>query len=627
MKRALLLAIPLYSACITPKTTDKDDSSGADSGDDTSNPGGGDTIYDIQKGLVAEDTVVTLEGVVVTSPLTSKGDGFFIQDQAGGEYSGLYVFLQGATVDLNLYVGDVITITGSVSEYYDFTELTVTSSSNISVTGEVAGGLAGESLTGTEAFSAEDWEPWESVLVSLPSQTILGDVNSYGEVDLSGGVVMDNLFFDFSTEYGATYTSITGPMNYSFEEFKINPRDEADLAGYVAGAGPDTVTVCEIQEGQETGAYEGRTVHLEGVIASSGPTNSGGGFWISDKEGGEWCGVYVYVADKDATPTIGDELSFDASVTDYYELTELSIGSYADVETTGSGFTPVSVTLDAAPESWEPYEGVLVTLTNVSATSDEDSYGVVSLDFGDLQMDDDLYYYEVSDGDAWEALTGLVTYTYEAWKLIPRDEVDMGGTGGGGETTERTVTEIRQGMEDGSVGDGDSVIVRGAVATSGLTSRGNAFFMQDVGGGPWSGIYVYTGTTGATVEAGDLLTITAEVTDYYGLAELSVAAASDIVVDGTASPVATVLTPETAPISFDDWEPYESALLDFDGLLVTSAVDGYGQYTTNFNVFLDDCFYSLGVADGDSYGTVTGLLYLSYDEWKLCPRDSDDFVE
>ena len=157
--------------------------------------------------------------------------------------------------------------------------------------------------------------------------------------------------------------------------------------------------------------------------------------------------------------------------------------------------------------------------------------------------------------------------------------------------------------------------------------RGNALFMQGVGGGPWSGIYVYTGPPGATVEAGDLLTITAEVTDYYGLAELSVAAASDIVVDGTASPVATVLTPETAPTSFDDWEPYESGLLDFDGLMVTSVVDGYGQYTTNFNVFLDDCFYSLGVADGDSYGTVTGLLYLSYDEWKLCPRDSDDFVE
>ena len=55
---------------------------------DQLNSGGEDlTIYDLQMGTVAPNTPVEIKDVVVTTGLTFKGDAFFVEDPAGGEYS------------------------------------------------------------------------------------------------------------------------------------------------------------------------------------------------------------------------------------------------------------------------------------------------------------------------------------------------------------------------------------------------------------------------------------------------------------------------------------------------------------------------------------------------------------
>jgi hypothetical protein len=51
------------------------------------------TIYDIQQGKFNLQDIVTVEGVVATSGLTFKKDGFFVQDPMGGEYSGIFVYI------------------------------------------------------------------------------------------------------------------------------------------------------------------------------------------------------------------------------------------------------------------------------------------------------------------------------------------------------------------------------------------------------------------------------------------------------------------------------------------------------------------------------------------------------
>lgn len=635
MRRSTFLALVLATGCLTPQTQDKgDDDSSGDSGGSS----GGESIYDVRTGAVEADTQVTLNGVVITSGLVADGDGFFIQDPDGGEYSGLFVYLQGVS-DYTPYPDDVINVVGTVTDYYGWTELTVASATNIEVVDEMS--VTPEVLTGTEGWGEEDWEPWESVLVTLPDQTVTSALDSYGEVDLSAGIPMDNLFFDYSTEYGATYTSITGPLEY-FYGFKITPRTEDDLAGYTPGEGPSAASVCDIQ--MSMGEMDGQPVTLENVVATTGLTTNSGGFWVQEMPGA-WCGVYVYLGSAaegtDFTIAAGDVVTITGSVSEYdatgsgNPLTEISVGTVDDIVASGTTAEPGVTALAAedvptTDEAWEAYEGVLISLPDVEITSEETSYGEVETNWG-IQLDDNLYYYDLFLGDTFEVVTGVVNYSFDVYELLPRSADDLGGgTGTGGtDPVPMTVSEIQQGMADGTVTDGTSVLVDGAVVTTPLTALGNAFYIQDLHGGSWTGIYVYLGSvTGVTVTPGDVVQITAKVSDYPDpgdLTELVVESASDIVIydtDEAATPVASTLSSTPA-----DWEPYEGCLLTLLDVTVDGEVDTYGQAATDWGVFLDDQFIDPPVSDGDTFSYITGALYWSFDEWKLEPTEESAYVE
>ncbi|MDP6931933.1 MAG: hypothetical protein QGG40_03415 [Myxococcota bacterium] len=405
--RHLALFPLLAIGCIQPKSTDDD----SDSEEGTS-------IQDIRTGAVEEDSDVTLSEVIVTSEISSSLNGFFIQEPEGGEYSGVFVYLQGALTDLSVSVGDELTIQGSTTEYYEWTELSLESASGIEVTG--SGSVASETLTGTEDWGAEDWEPWESVLVTLVDQTAETSVNSYGEVELSGGLKMDNAFFDFDTEQGAVYTAVTGPLSYAWEEFHLNPRTEDDLEGYTAGEGPATVSCAQIQGGE---VAEDSQVTLESVVATSGLTRDDAGFFVQDDGGGSLGGIYIYLGSTELEVAAGDVLTLSGTYTEYYDLSEISVYDSSDVEITGSG-TPVATELTETPDDWEDYEGVLITLSDVTLDSSPDDYNQIDLNWG-IMMDDLFYSYDLEEGESFSSVTGVLTYNYSEYKIGPRDEDDL----------------------------------------------------------------------------------------------------------------------------------------------------------------------------------------------------------
>jgi len=636
MSRSLYLLLLLSVGCVNPSSSDKGDDSA--SGDDSGGGGDGTTIYDIQTGAVEADSTVTLEGVVVTSEITADGKGFFVEDPSGGEYSGIYVYLQGDFTGLQLYRDDEVTVTGTVTEYYDWTEFTVSSASAIEVTGELSGGVAPEELGDTSGWSADDWEPWESVLVSLPSQTAMGEVDSYGEVALSAGISMDNLFFDFSTETGATYTAVVGPMEYNFSEFKIAPRDEDDLQGYVAGEGPEEKSICDIQEGADS---NGQSVTLNDVVVTTPLTTSSTGFWVQEQGGGKYCGIYVYIGglvtdNPDFTVTPGDVMTLTGTVTEYptdatsdtTSVTELSVYDVSDIALADTTADVVATELSAdemptTAEGWEPWEGVLVTLPDLQTTSDESSYGEVETSWG-IQLDDAIYYYDLTDGMSFDSVTGVVNYSYEAYELLPRSEDDFVGGSGGSTPEAYSIYDLQTGMEDGSVADGASVTVSGAVTTTAMTADGKGFFASDETGGLWSCVYVYVGSSGATVGANQRVDISGEIKDYYGMTELDASA-------GTVTVTATSGVPSPVFASLDaipsDWEPYEGCTVELVGLDVTSDPNSYGESETSWGLLLDDLFYAGDWADGDSYSYVTGPIYYAHDAWRIEPADAGALEE
>ena len=57
-----------------------------------------------------------------------------------------------------------------------------------------------------------------------------------------------------------------------------------------------------------------------------------------------------------------------------------------------------------------------------------------------------------------------------------------------------TCADVQQGSLDGSLVDGDIVTLANVIVVSGVASDGKGFYVQDEGGGEWSGMYIYSET-------------------------------------------------------------------------------------------------------------------------------------
>ncbi|RLD61895.1 MAG: hypothetical protein DRJ01_07105 [Bacteroidetes bacterium] len=178
----------------------------------------GQTIYEIQGQQAAspyKGQTVTTSGIVTAA----FSQGYFIQDGAG-EWSGIYVYDQTNKP----LVGDSITITATVDEYYDFTELkTITSFTVNSSENTLPSPILLETGNFTEAY--------ESVLVVVEDAVCLSEINGYGEWyvdDGSGKVVIDDMGYRHVPTLGYIY-SIKGPVSFSYSEYKIEPRDINDI--------------------------------------------------------------------------------------------------------------------------------------------------------------------------------------------------------------------------------------------------------------------------------------------------------------------------------------------------------------------------------------------------------------
>jgi hypothetical protein len=201
--------------------TDADSDSDSDADSDSDTDADTTTVYDIQKNGVGG--TVLLDGVVVTSPLTSDGTSFFVQDEGGGPFTGVRIYLDGAAASVS--EGDVLSISGLAQEYYDETEILVSADTDIVKSGRSSAVL--EDLS----EAPRDWEAYEGVPVTLTDLRITGEPDGYGEATTSYEVTLDDCFYAYYDDVatGKTYASVSGILRYSYDAFKVCPRDSADI--------------------------------------------------------------------------------------------------------------------------------------------------------------------------------------------------------------------------------------------------------------------------------------------------------------------------------------------------------------------------------------------------------------
>ncbi len=197
------------------------------------------TIYDIQYTTNAGDGTypsplvdqeVTVTGIVTGVGFTSA-QSFFISDPEGGAWHGVMVYGADAT---DLQVGDEVEVTGTVTEYYGYTEIGQTPTVTVLSSGN-------EVPAPVEIGCSQVDEAVEGCLVKLPEVTVAQEQDQYGQwlvTDGQGVCQIDDGFFYLDEvdppiviTVGETFPFIIGLCDYSYGEFGINPRTPADL-GY-----------------------------------------------------------------------------------------------------------------------------------------------------------------------------------------------------------------------------------------------------------------------------------------------------------------------------------------------------------------------------------------------------------
>ncbi len=186
---------------------------------------------------------VTVEGIVyAVYPV-----GYAIAD-AAGPWHGLYVYTgSGGTKPA---LGDEVRVSGTVDEYYSMTEIasgssfTVLSSGNTPYAASIV--AVGDISTGSATA-----ESYESVLVEVNNVTVNNANLGNGEWSVTDGsstVVVDDLGYVYTPSVGDYLSVVRGMLNYSFSNFKIEPRNAGDVVPgtatglLVSKTGPITVT-------------------------------------------------------------------------------------------------------------------------------------------------------------------------------------------------------------------------------------------------------------------------------------------------------------------------------------------------------------------------------------------------
>ncbi len=248
-----------------------------------------------------------------------------------------------------------------------------------------------------------------------------------------------NPYVDLTTASAGVLTTVTQtitiPAGCTSTEFILSVKETADIAGIgmlidsvaisVANVSYTAKTIAEIQTTTTGDSPEvGNFIETSGVVTGVKTA----GYWIQDGNGA-WSGVYVN--DAVNTPSMGDSVTVQGQVDEFFDLTQIkSIVNYTLNST--PTVIPTATTLSTADvKSMEDYEGVLVKVIDVECTIDSAPFGLwtvntdVALASDSLLIDDEMYNYGAQVLGTHYTITGISQYSYGERKLLPRIAIDV----------------------------------------------------------------------------------------------------------------------------------------------------------------------------------------------------------
>jgi hypothetical protein len=173
---------------------------------------------------------------------------------------------------------------------------------------------------------------------------------------------------------------------------------------------------------------------------------------------------------------------------------------------------------------------------------------------------------------------------------------------------------------------GLTVSTQGIVTFYGYSGN-NGYYLSIPEGGAWCGILVYDDVH--TPVAGDLVQITGQVWEYYGLTEIRNVSAFQVVSSNNPIPDPVVVTTSQAGS-----EPYEGVLVRVNEAVVTQEINQYNEWPVSDgsgNCVINDVLFDYTshggtVAIGLLFDSITGIGHYGYGLYSINPRNTSDLV-
>ncbi|MDP6418476.1 MAG: hypothetical protein QF492_07005 [Candidatus Krumholzibacteria bacterium] len=164
--------------------------------------------------------------------------------------------------------------------------------------------------------------------------------------------------------------------------------------------------------------------------------------------------------------------------------------------------------------------------------------------------------------------------------------------------------------------EGDIVVVEGAVVTA---VRSSGFSITENANGPYGACWVYTGTGNHSNVIGDVVNLTGEYDDYYGLTEIKNLTQLDTVGNAPVDPFAISAAGLAA-----DHEAFEACVISIGNDFTVDELLSYGEWLATADdgtqlQFDDYWFDESGLAVGDCFAGPKGMYTYTYSAFKLNP--------
>ena len=397
------------------------------------NPTGGEitAIHDIQYTTDSSGDsplngqTVTISGIVTAEFWGSSSNRYLYVQDAEGPWNGVVCFEYGGwdTFDFSssagtvhsVAEGDSVTVTGTVDEYYDLTE--IVDVTEVIIHGPAVNMISPAVVTpGQIMTGGSETEAYEGCLVEIDNVTVdNADLNNgeWSVTDGTNSVRVDDIWdYYYFPESGQALAEVVGVMTYTYSDAKLEPR----LARDVVEADGAPVRLQRIQqvlysdlmkagedEDSDKSYMVDETVTIEGIVTMpSGLSYAGAGvkFIFSDVHGGPWSAILSYDPDSAAFPTLfeGDLIQATGYIDEYStgpaNMTELFITepiNIIDFEQPLPAIDTVNTGDLLWPTTAEQWGNVMVRIEDGIVTNNDLQYEVFAVDdgTGSVLVDDD----------------------------------------------------------------------------------------------------------------------------------------------------------------------------------------------------------------------------------------------